>query len=237
MRIERHKQRNWWLPAGCLITGCGCMMMAGIVILLLLPALPGLALNIAGFQAGGSTDSVFQQNPPSRPRVDLTPIPAPAIIEFGTYGQAALPQNQAGYTLGVDSSGTAQLTFTETALMALCHERTPLCSTGNAQIRNANIDLRPGGAVIFADMFIPQLSAWQNLGIVMQLSGSQFQVAGLDIDGTLYQPETPEMTAIAHQIEQEANAILDQLALSAGTDRYALENIYADDTTLTLILR
>jgi hypothetical protein len=131
----------------------------------------------------------------------------------------------------------AQLTLDEANLTALCHERTDLCSTGNDQIRNARIDLRPGGAVIYADMYIPQISTWQNLGAVVQINDQHAEIVGVDINGTLYSPTDSHVSGAMSDLERIANTIITQVALNAAGSRYTLDTIYIDDQSLSLILR
>jgi hypothetical protein len=247
MRVERPPtRRSRTIP----LLGCGCLTLAMACIativgaLLLLPALPGLVLQTAGFQSEGSTAAVFAAvTPPPVPAVQNAVSPTQIVVELGSYGSETLDTNQYAYTVAVGSdAGGGQLatvTFTESDLMALCMQRTTLCGAGNGQVRGARFDLRPGGAVVYADVLVPQLNAWQNLGVVLRVDGSgrQLQAAGVDVGGVLYAAPPNELGSILRDVETAANDVLRQLALSAGGTRFTLDQARVDDTTLTLILR
>ena len=240
MRIERQTRRS---PS---LFGCGCLIMmscaivAGVALLLVLPVLPGLVIQVAGFESSGSTDDVFRANTPPPPVVveDAGPPPQQAFIDFGAYGTQSLNNNLYDYNIAIGST-TATVSFSEQALMAICQQQTTLCSSGNSQVRNAQVDLRPGGAVVYADVFIPQVAAWQRAGVVLSIDGSrrQLQVAGIDMNGQLFSTAADGLGATIAEIERTANDILRQLSLNAGGERYNLSEVRADDTTLTLILR
>lgn len=246
MRVQRPPRRGRTIP----LLSCGCLALAlacaGAVAaaLLLLPALPGLALQAAGFQNRGSTAAVFEGAAvPPVPAVQNAASPTQIVVELGSYGSETLTTSQYDYTVAVGSdAGGGQLatvTFTEADLMALCLQRTTICGAGNGQVRGARFDLRPGGAVVYADVLVPQLGAWQNLGAVLRVDGSgrQLQAAGVDVGGVLYAAPPNDLGSILRDVETAANDVLRQLALNAGGARFTLDQVRLDDSTLTLILR
>lgn len=242
MRIQRPPQRRGYGPplmAGCFMVAFGCLACVTISVLLFLPAVPDLALRVAGFQSSGSTEQLFQQNTAApAPIQNPAPPPTQAILEFGIYGQANLSSAPFAYDLAIDAvTGEAHLTIPESSLMTLCQQQTQLCGTGTQQVRNASIDLRPGAAVVNGDFFIPQFSLWQELGIVVQPQNLQLNVAGVDINGSLYQSYDDHITSLVSNFESQAGQLLNQLALNTGDSRYNLTGIYIDDSALTLILR
>ena len=204
---------------------------------LLLPAIPGIALQVAGFERRGATDQVFQSGDSLPSISNAVIVSAPATLDLGPYGTAAV--NQYELITGNDTQGTplAQLTLDEADLMVLCHGRTDVCGTRNNQIRNARIDLRPGGTIIFADVFVPQLNTWQNLGAVIQLEDTQASVVGVDMDGVLYSPSESAVETLMDDFETVANDILTQIALNTASSRYTLDRVFINDQQLTLILR
>ena len=148
------------------------------------------------------------------------------------------------YTLevGNDPAGAqaAVVSFTEEGLQELCRQRTDICSGSNPRYRNARIDLRPGGAVVYADVSIPELGGVaQTAGVVLQLdaSGRQFEMAGVDIGGTLYDVPPESFGATVSELQQVGNDVLNQLRLEAGGGQFALAQVSIDDTTLSITLR
>ncbi len=246
MRIERVDRRSNWpyIACGCLAIFTGLLLVIGVGALLLIPRLPDLTLQIAGFESRGDTEQVF---------AGVTPLPTIAVqnavpvqnasIQLGQYGTQALSPALYDYTLTVGTNPTggdiAVLTFTESSLMALCQQRTTVCSSNGTAYRNGRIELRPGGAVIYADVYVPQLASWMNLGAVMQLDSTnrQFAVIGVDVGGTLYEAPPNELGRIISDIQQTGNDILRQLILEAQGERYNLTEMRIDDSTLTLVMQ
>jgi hypothetical protein len=249
MRIQRPPARRNYLPfiaCGCLGVGAGVLLVAGIVVLVLIPALPGLALQFSGFKSKGNTETVFQNVVPV-PTVALQNGSAPqeAVINLGSLGsqtiQISPTQTQYEVLIGTSNTGAplATVAFTETGLMDMCYQRADLCGNGNAQYRNARVDLRPGGAIIYADVYVPDFGIWQPAGVVLRLDNSQrqFQVAGVDVGGVLYDVPPNGLGQQVSDVARVGNEMLNQLSLEASGGRYALSQVIIDDTTLTLVMR
>jgi hypothetical protein len=246
MRIQRPAGRSSlpYIGIGCAALILICVITTIIGAIFLLPRLPEITLQIAGFQPEGQTDAIFANVTPI-PTIEVQnpTVPSEAIIDLGSYGTETLNPSRYDYTLTVGSGASggqlAGLTFTETSLMALCAQRTTVCSGTGGVYRNGRIDLRSGGAVIYADVFVAQLGSWQNLGVVMRTDSTnrQIEVMGVDLNGTLYAAPPTELGSLVRDIAQTGNDILRQLALEANGERYNLSEIRIDDTTLTMIMR
>jgi hypothetical protein len=246
MRIERQKRRSNW-P----LVGCGCataltalLAIAGAGLLLVIALLPDITLQLNGFSPIGDTESIFQQATALPPVEVNNPVTPPeVVVDLGVYGSQQIPAATNDYTVVTGTSETgsplATVSFDETALMNLCRERSAICRNENPQYQNVNIDLRPGGAVIFADVTVPNLGIQQTAGVVLRLDSTarQFEVAGVDIGGALYDTPPGDMSALVDDIERTGNNILNQLSLQASGSQYTLSEVQVDDGTLTLILR
>jgi hypothetical protein len=247
MRIKRPRPANRrpMFACGCLGVLAGGLVMLVVVGLLLILALPSLALRFAGFSPKGDTQAVFSSAPQPTPVVVQNAVQPPqAVIDLGQYGQQAINTNSDLYQIAVGQASdtgaqAAVVTFSEASLMAMCQQRSDICKTSTDQYRNARIDLRPGGAVIYADVTVPNIGVSQTMGVVLRLDGSrrQFQVAGLDVGGTLFDLPSGQLGDTIRQIAQQANDLLSQLSLEASGGRYSLSEVQIDDNTLTLILR
>jgi hypothetical protein len=123
--------------------------------------------------------------------------------------------------------------------MQMCYQRSDICSGSNPQYRNVQLDLRPGGAILYADVTVPQLNVTQRVGVVMRLDGSrrQFEVAGVDVAGTLYDVPPNEFSTLVNDAQRTGNDILNQLTLEQGGAQYDLSEVQISDDTLTLVLR
>lgn len=244
MRIQRQTRRRSWPLVGCALALGLCAVAAVVGLIFLLPNLPSITLQIAGFQPRGDTDVVFS-GVTSAPTIEIVdPISADdGIISLGSYGTESLNSGRYPYSLvvGRSESGApvAALSFTETSLMALCAQRTTVCGQSGDFYRNGRVDLRPGGAVVYAEVFVAQPGVWQNLGVVLRLDSThrQLDVRGVDLNGTLYEAPPTALGATAADIEQSGNEILRQLVLETGGESFTLSEIRIDDSTLTLILR
>lgn len=246
MRIERRTRSNKWLPVGC---GCGVALaalitIAGIGLLLLIPLLPDITLRLSGFSPRGETANLFEAAAPLPPVEVNNPITPPdVVVDLGAYGSQELPAATSDYTVVTGSSDTgaplATVSFDETALTNLCYQRSAICRNDNPQYQNVRIDLQPGGAVVYADVNVPNLGIQQTAGVVLRLDGTgrQFEVAGVDIGGALYDTPPGDMSDLVDDIERTGNDILNQLTLEAAGSQYALSEVRVDDSTLTLILR
>lgn len=245
MQIQRPARRSNlpYIGFGCIVLLAICLITTVVGVIFLLPRLPEIMLQVGGFQPEGETDAVFANvTPIPTIQIENPVIPSQAIISLGNYGSEVLNPSRYEYTLAVGSVASGQLatlTFTESSLMTLCAQRTTVCSGTGGVYRNGRIDLRPQGAVIYADVYVPQLGSWQNLGVVMRLDSTnrQLQVIGVDLNGTLFAAPPSELGTIVRDIEQTGNDILRQVALEADSQRYTLFEIRIDNTTLTMIMR
>ena len=232
--------------------GCGCLLVGGFVALLgflvlyaIWPNLTGAAVQLAGADRLGETSSVFQNvSIPPTAVVQNPTNPQQVTVDLGQYGGGTINLDQVAsdFVTGSSDSGQpiARASFTEADLMAICVQRSDTCREGNEHFRNLALDLRPGGAVIYADVNVGGL-AWQRVGGVLRLDNSRtyLQIAGIDINGGLYDYTTlpPEISARVDEIATLGNDVLRQMAVQAGGTNYSLSEIIIDDTTLTVILQ
>lgn len=232
--------------------GCGCLLTSGFVAILgfillyaLWPSLTGVGIQLAGVNRLGETSSLFQNVAIPPTAVVQNPIsPQQVTIDLGQYGGGTvrLDQQTSAFVTGSSESGSpiARASFTEAGLLAICAQQSAICREGSSQYRNVSIDLRPGGAVVYADVNVGGL-AWQRVGVVFQLDSTRtmLRVAGVDVNGGLYDYNTlpPELATSVDEIARLTNDVLRQMAVEASGERYTLSEIIIDDTTLTMILR
>jgi hypothetical protein len=239
------------VACGCMATLVAMSVLAVVALYLLLPRLPNVAAQVAGLSERGQTDAVFQAVTPA-PVVPLQNAvqPEQVTVDLGSYGGAQTLSESSAYApyydvqVGSDPVGrqTAVVSFTEDGLLELCRQRSDVCSGANPQFQNPRIDLRPGGAVIYADVSVPTqygFTVQQTAGVVLQLDPSQrqFQFAGVDLNGTLYDAPPNEFASQIQQFENTGNDLLNQLTVNAGAGQLALSQVSIDDSTLTLVLQ
>jgi len=229
--------------------GCGCLgvtfvmsILTLITIAVLIFTLPTLVLRIAGLEAQGDTETVF---------AEATPVPTLAFEATQRPPQqvsVSVPRTQSfnvdvqsvPVKLGTDNANTdvAQVRLDEAEILSLCQQYTDFCTSGSEIIRNAQVDLRAQGAIINAQLQIPETGIWQDVGIVVQvINGTQIDIMGLDVGGTLYAPQSGEVLRLFTEAEQLANEYLRTGTIAVGSQQFRLQSIQVDDNTLAVTFR
>jgi hypothetical protein len=219
----------------------GCGFISILVVVLLLPALPRLAMQAAGFRPQGSTNDVF---------VALTPLPTPVLVNAAPPQQVSINLGGQEYTLeqsdsydaavGQDPSGieTVRLSVDQNALyQEICAREPAICNGTNGQYQLNSVDFRPGGAVLYATVTVSGFT--QQIGAVLLVDGSgrRFTVAGIDINGQLFTAPNNEIAQVLYDIERLGNDALSQFTLQANGRLYTLASMSVDDNYLTLTMQ
>ncbi len=247
MRIERPERRR----SSLLPLACGCLATFAILFAIVLVGgvllLPRIISSMTGLTPQGDTQQVFAEVTPLPTLILQNPTEVPQVtVDLGSFGQETLDNDPQLYnfTVGTGSGGepAAVATFTEAGLMDLCQQRSTICSANSSdpRFRNARIDLRPGGAVIYVDTTLPQLgNVPLPVGVVLRWDVPTRRVvfSGVDIGGQLYTSPPQSFADTITSIEQQMNDLIQQVAVQVGGGRYSVSEVSVDDTTLTLILR
>jgi hypothetical protein len=246
MKIYRNQPQK---RINSLALACGCLggiVVIGfgvvtIVLLLVVPtAIQDTALESAGFEPLGDTESVFNSTSQPPPVLETVAEAPPAVvIQAGSYGEQTV-DNTGTYDVQVgtvNGQSTLQMTFNEQDLLSLCQQYSDSCSANGERIRNVRFDLRPGGMVVYGDVYIAQVSLWQTVGVVMRFTAdNRLAVNGVDINGQLYAAPPNEIGGTITEIETIANEVLQQLTVQAGMETYAMQSIYSDDNVLVFTM-
>lgn len=249
-RVRRYGRRR---PDYRRLWGCGCFIVFAFAMLVIYGwlfrygALVSVMLELAGADSLGSTDGIFAELSPVPTAVLFDRIPqlGEITVLLGSFGDETVIINEdvtayTGNTVAV--MGMAQVSFTEPSLMNVCRQRSEICNKGHELYRNVNIDLRPGGAVIYVDVGVR--GYWQRIGVVVQLDSTHTRlfVVGVDVKGVVYDPETLPfgLSGIASeaisQIERQGNMLLRDLSIELSGSWYTVSEITIDETALTLTL-
>jgi len=215
------------------------VVVVGITAVVLFLNAPKIAVLLAGLKPQGSTSQVFAAQPTPPPVQLEDPISPPqAVVNLGSSGTQELPANNV-QTGTINGSAAATVTFSENDLMNLCHQRTTFCSDTNPQYKNVQVDLQPGGGVIYADVNVPQIGTTQRIGVVLQLDAShrQFEVMGVDIGGTLYGLPAGELGQRVLDVATKANELLQAASLQASGGVYNLSDIRIDSNNITFVMQ
>jgi hypothetical protein len=245
MQIRRYKYRNrdLYLGFGCLASLALCFIVVVIGALIIIPVLPTIGMRLMGFTAQGETQALFSEVTPVEPVPLENPIEvSQATINLGAYGTQNLPPDPLTYTIEIGSMGGSQaatVNFTEAGLMELCRNSSEICRNGDSRFRNVRLDLKPGGAIVYADVALPDINISQNVGVVLRLDtpNARFTVAGVDVGGILYQVPPSNMGELVSEVERVGNDVLRQLTLQAAGEHFTLTEVYIDETQLTMVMR
>ncbi|MEO1441593.1 MAG: hypothetical protein AAFV33_14445, partial [Chloroflexota bacterium] len=202
---------------------------------------------VAGFEAEGRTDDIFTdvQSNPVPQVVQQEQAPAQFSVSAGTYGQETIPNNAgASLIVGTDETGQdiATVTSTEGDFVELCRAWSYVCTSqgiteSGYTVRNASIDLKPGGGIVYAEVQPEGSALRQRVGLVMQVEGTRLVVRGVDVNGFLYSSPPAELATLVNEAERVANDVIRQVAVTAQGEQYDLESISINDGSLTVILR
>ncbi len=239
-RPARRRPPRWLLPT------CGCMTLLGVGLgtavligVFLLPLIPQLALQGAGFEPLGNTDAVFSATSAPAPTLaSVQGVPPSIVVQAGEYGQQTIDTSQVDVQIG-DSSGmtTMQVAFSESDMRSICQQYSPLCTPSGSPVRNATFDFRSGGMVVNGEFYVEQVGIWQQVGVVLRASGNQFVFEGVDVNGQLFAVPPDDLGELVAEVESTANDLLRQLSVQAAGETFTLRELYLDDATLTMVLR
>jgi hypothetical protein len=242
--IQRPPARRQGCAAGCILLIAALLAVTVIGVLIILPnlssILPSIGAQIAGLEPAGNTADQFQVSQPV-PTVAIQNAQSASNVTITTNQFGAVNLDARAFTLGQTSTGetVSTATYSESQLNELCRARSEVCGAGNDRIRNAQIDLRPGGAVVRGEVFIPQVNLWQNIGVVLKTGGTspRLEVTGVDLNGSFYSLPEGEIGDAARQIATAANDALQQAVATIDGQTLQLSEIYADDQQVLAVFR
>jgi hypothetical protein len=105
-----------------------------------------------------------------------------------------------------------------------------------SRLRNPWIDLKPGGAVIYADVDLEV--GWKRVGAVLMVddTGQQIQVVGVDIDGRLYStPPDGQIAELVQRVESEANRALQELTFLDPAGQLVIQEISVTENAAQIL--
>jgi hypothetical protein len=105
-----------------------------------------------------------------------------------------------------------------------------------SRLRDPAIDLKPGGAIVYADVDLEL--GWQRVGAVLMVdaTGRQIQVVGVDIGGRLYStPPDGQIAEMVQRVESEANRALRELAFVDDAGQLIIRAISVDETRAQIL--
>lgn len=241
-----------------MLAGCGCVSVLGMLVIAICGGLyaTGLLMPVIlqsmGIQRVGDTDALFSEDR----IVPTVVIAAPssqtrASLDFGTYGTQVLETTNLDTQILTGSTGNgipvATVTLTEADVKALCAQRSAICREGTDIFSNVQFDLRPGGSIVYVDVDAGGIH--QRIGVVMRMQPGQlaFEVVGVDIGGSTYDPATlpafipkdmrQRVQEAVADVERVGNEVLMSFTTTTGDETYRLTEVSIDHERVTLTLR
>jgi hypothetical protein len=242
--IQRPPVRRRGCAAGCILLVAALLAFTVITFLIVLPnltsILPAVGAQIAGLEPAGNTAEQFQQSAPM-PAVELQNAQPASNVSVTASQIGSLNLDANAFTVGQTSAGetVSTATYSESQLNELCRARSEICGSGNGQIRNAQIDLRPGGAIVRGEVFFPQINLWQNIGVVLKTGGTtpRLELTGVDLNGNFFSLPEGQLGDTARQIESAANDALQQAVATIDGQTLQVSELYADDQQVMVVFR
>jgi hypothetical protein len=257
-------------------SGAGCLkwllwmlpvvLILGLVVALLSPAIPGLLLRIAGFTPQGDVEvflgeqlreipsphatNMNEQSTGDIPEANTnsyshwftsmnTPSQFTVTVSHGRSFSAASENAYAQAILfgrGLDGLPLGVIAYHETALGGICQLWLSDCST--AQFRVNEVDFRTNAAVVYGSASIAGLR--QNAGVVLVVGADQTSLSagGFVVDGQVYAiPDSGEVAALVARVTDELNRALREMIIQAEEYRLGLAEMRLVDDSLILIFR
>jgi hypothetical protein len=248
-------RRKWLVP--------GCAILAALVVLVVIASVPAaLALRLAGFRSQGTTVDVLEKSGAAAAATIAWPATSAAGQETGAgvlpdasdspsmdavtvdlwflAQPRTLPLDQLSaerWERGETEAGSPAyfIEFDERSANVQLAQWFGETIAQQSRLRNPWIDLRPGGAVIYADVNLE--IGWKRVGAVLMVDGSgrQMQLIGVDIDGRLYStPPDGQIAELIQRVESEANRALRELTFidPAGELRIQVISVSEDQIQL-----
>jgi hypothetical protein len=104
------------------------------------------------------------------------------------------------------------------------------------RVRAVSLDLKPGGAIVYAEVDLEV--GWQRVGAVFMLdaSGRQLILAGVDMDGRLYStPPDGQIASLVARLESESNRALRELTFVDPAGRLTIQSISLDEDRVQIL--
>lgn len=217
----------------------GALILLGIGIVLLVPAIPSIGLRLAGFEAIDT--ATIQITPETAPVIQNAQTTSNTTLSAGTYGSRVLPPSSA-YTIqtGTADNGAsiAQINLSESSIQTLCMQFSDVCSPSASTIRNVTVDLGTGTATVAGEVYVSALNTWQPIAALVSLTAeNQIQIDGVTINGTLFAIPDNDIGRRIREAQTVANQAIAQLSIQTNGNTYRLSDIIVTETQLVATFR
>lgn len=165
-------------------------------------------------------------------------------VTLNVQGQQAVIDTQTIHADRVEQAQTVQGTeayyaeYNETGANALANDLFVQYATADLQqqMRNPHVDLKPGAMVVYAEANLE--IGWQEVALILAFdeSGTQFEVAGIDIGGQRFdQPPAGFLANMMNSFEVQGNQALRNAQIVTPTGNLNIQQIYITENTLQVV--
>lgn len=241
MQIERYPSRpKRFRTCGCAFIMLGIGAVLAVFIVLAAPALPAIALRIAGFIPAESAPSPAAAAE-AIPAIREAQAQSSILLSAAGLGQLTLPASPS-YSIisGIDDSGadTVQIIIRAEHIRPLCLQYTDFCEAQGHPFRQADIRLDSGSLVIAGEAFVDILNAWQAIELRLSLSpANAIQIDSLTVNGARYRIPDNELGRRIGEAQASANQLLQGLSVQTDGKIYQLADIIITESQLVAVFR
>ena len=240
MQIERYPSRpKRFRTCGCAFIMLGIGAVLAVFIVLAAPALPAIALRVAGFAPAESAPSPAAAA--AIPAIRDAQAQPSILLSAAGLGQLTLPASPS-YSIisGIDDSGadTVQIIIRAEDIRPLCLQYTDFCEAQGHPFRQADIRLGNGSLVIAGEAFVDILNAWQAIELHLSLSpASAIQIDTVSVNGARYRIPDNELGRRIGEAQTGANQMLPGLSVQTDGKTYQLADIIITESQLVAAFR
>lgn len=240
MQIERYPSRQRrFRSCGCAFIILGIGAVLAVFIVLALPALPAIALRVAGFVPAESAPNPAAAE--TIPAVRNAEARSSILLSAAGFGQLNLSASP-NYRIitGTDDSGAdmVQITIRAEHIRPLCLQYTDFCEERGHPFRRADITLGSGGLVIAGEAFVDILNAWQAIELRLSLSpANAIQIDSVSVNGARYRIPDNELGRRIGEALASANQMLQGLSVQTEGKTYQLADIIITESQLVAAFR
>ena len=240
MQIERYTSRQKRFRAcGCAFIILGLGAVLAVFVVLAAPALPAIALRIAGFEPIESTRR--PATAAAIPAVKAAEARPSILLSAAGFGQLNLPASP-NYSIitATDGEGAdfVQITIPEENIRTLCLQYTDFCGERGNPFRRATVAMGSGSIVIAGEVFVDLLNTWQAIELHLSLSpANAIQIDSVGIDGTRYRIPANELGQRIREVQADVSQMLQGLSVQAEGRTYQLADIIITEAQLVTAFR
>lgn len=181
-----------------------------------------------------------------KPAVQIVPETVSAVetVTVNVQGQQSVVDVQAAHVQraeqaqATDGGSAFYAEYTESGANSLVDDLFVQYATADVQqqVRNPRVDLKPGAMVVYAEANLE--IGWQEVALILTFNetGTQFQIAGIDIAGQRFNnPPAGFLTDLMQTVETQGNQALQNAQIVTPNGPLNIQQIYIAENMLQIV--